>query len=46
MPTEDGIVSVLKTMSYDDPVFESIAPFKHFDLSLINEIKNEDAKNR
>lgn len=46
MPTEEAIVSVLKTMSYDDPAFESIAPFKHFDLSLINEIKAEDAKNR
>ena len=46
MPTEEAIVSVLKTMSYDDPGFESIAPFKHFDLSLIREIKAEDAKNR
>ncbi len=46
IPTEEAIVSVLKTMSYDDPAFESIAPFKHFDLSLVKEIKAEDAKHR
>jgi NitT/TauT family transport system substrate-binding protein len=46
IPTEEAIVSVLKTMSYDDPAYESIAPFKHLDLSLVKEIKAEDAKSR
>jgi ABC-type nitrate/sulfonate/bicarbonate transport system substrate-binding protein len=38
-PTEQSIDSVLKTMSYEDPVFGSIPPFKYFDLSLLQEIK-------
>jgi ABC-type nitrate/sulfonate/bicarbonate transport system substrate-binding protein len=39
-PTEEAIVNVIKTMSYDDPVFAAIPPFKFFDLSLIEEIKS------
>jgi ABC-type nitrate/sulfonate/bicarbonate transport system substrate-binding protein len=38
-PTEQSIDSVLKTMSYEDPVFGSIPPFKYFDLSLLQEVK-------
>lgn len=40
-PTEEAIVNVLKTMSYEDPTFASIPPFKYFDLSLIEELKSE-----
>jgi len=40
-PTEDGIVNVLKTMSYEDASFAAIPPFKYFDLSLIEELKAE-----
>lgn len=40
-PTEESIVNVLKTMSYEDPAFLSIPPFKYFDLSLIEELKSE-----
>lgn len=40
-PTEESIVNVLKTMSYEDPAFLSIPPFKFFDLSLIQELKAE-----
>ena len=40
-PTEEAIVNVLRTMSYEDPAFASIAPYKFFDLSLIQEIKAE-----
>jgi NitT/TauT family transport system substrate-binding protein len=40
-PTEEAIVNVLKTMVYEDQAFGSIAPFKFFDLSLIQEIKAE-----
>jgi ABC-type nitrate/sulfonate/bicarbonate transport system substrate-binding protein len=40
-PTEEAIVNVLKTMSYEDPSFASIPPFKYFDLSLIEELKAE-----
>jgi hypothetical protein len=40
-PTEESIVNVLKTMSYEDPVFLSIPPYKYFDLSLIEELKTE-----
>ncbi len=40
-PTEDAIVNVLKTMSYEDPSFLSIPPYKYFDLSLIEELKSE-----
>ena len=40
-PTEEAIVNVLKTMSYKDPAFASIPPFKYFDLSLIEELKSE-----
>jgi NitT/TauT family transport system substrate-binding protein len=39
VPTEESIVNVLKTMSYEDPVFASIPAFKYFDLSLLQEIK-------
>jgi NitT/TauT family transport system substrate-binding protein len=39
LPTEESIVNVLKTMSYEDPVFGSIPAFKYFDLSLLQEIK-------
>ena len=41
-PTEEAIVNVLRTMSYEDPAFASIPPFKHFDLSLIEELKAEN----
>jgi len=40
-PTEESIVNVLKTMSYEDPAFLSIPPYKFFDLSLIEELKSE-----
>jgi ABC-type nitrate/sulfonate/bicarbonate transport system substrate-binding protein len=40
-PTEESIINVLKTMSYEDPAFLSIPPFKFFDLSLIQELKAE-----
>jgi ABC-type nitrate/sulfonate/bicarbonate transport system substrate-binding protein len=40
-PTEEAIVNVLKTMSYEDPSFASIPPFKYFDLSLIEELRAE-----
>ncbi len=40
-PTEESIVNVLKTMSYEDPAFLTIPPFKFFDLSLIQELKAE-----
>jgi ABC-type nitrate/sulfonate/bicarbonate transport system substrate-binding protein len=40
-PTEEAIVNVLKTMSYEDPAFASIPPYKFFDLSLIQELKSE-----
>jgi len=40
-PTEEAIVNVLRTMSYEDPSFASIPPFKFFDLSLIQELKTE-----
>ena len=40
-PTEEAIVNVLKTMSYEDPAFLSIPPFKYFDLSLIEELRSE-----
>lgn len=40
-PTEEAIVNVLKTMSYEDPAFASIPPFRYFDLSLIEELKSE-----
>lgn len=39
--TEEAIVNVLKTMSYEDPAFASIPPYKFFDLSLIEELKAE-----
>ena len=40
-PTEESIVNVLRTMSYEDPAFLSIPPYKFFDLSLIQELKAE-----
>jgi ABC-type nitrate/sulfonate/bicarbonate transport system substrate-binding protein len=40
-PTEEAIVNVLKTMSYEDPAFAAIPPYKYFDLSLIEELKAE-----
>jgi len=40
-PTEEAITNVLKTMGYEDPAFLSIPPYKHFDLSLIEELKAE-----
>jgi len=40
-PTEEAIVNVLRTMSYEDPAFVSIPPYKFFDLSLIQELKAE-----
>ena len=40
-PTEEAIVNVLRTMSYEDPAFASIPPYKFFDLSLIQELKGE-----
>jgi ABC-type nitrate/sulfonate/bicarbonate transport system substrate-binding protein len=38
-PTEEAIVNVLRTMSYEDPAFNAIPPYKYFDLSLIQELK-------
>jgi len=46
LPTEEAIVNVLKIMSYEDATFASIAPFKHFDLSLVQEIAAEQARGR
>ena len=46
LPTEEAIVNVLKIMSYEDAAFASIAPFKHFDLSLVQEIAAEQARGR
>lgn len=40
-PTEEAIVNVLRTMSYEDPAFMAIPPYKFFDLSLIQELKAE-----
>jgi ABC-type nitrate/sulfonate/bicarbonate transport system substrate-binding protein len=40
-PTEEAIVNVLRTMSYEDPAFMAIPPYKYFDLSLIQELKAE-----
>lgn len=40
-PTEEAIVNVLRTMSYEDPAFMTIPPYKFFDLSLIQELKAE-----
>jgi len=40
-PTEESIVNVLRTMSYEDPAFLAIPPYKFFDLSLIQELKAE-----
>ena len=40
-PTEEAIVNVLRTMSYEDPAFMAIPPYKFFDLSLIQELKPE-----
>jgi ABC-type nitrate/sulfonate/bicarbonate transport system substrate-binding protein len=40
-PTEESIVNVLRTMSYEDSAFLSIPPYKFFDLSLIQELKAE-----
>ena len=36
-----GRINVLRTMSYEDPAFMSIPPYKFFDLSLIQELKPE-----
>jgi len=40
-PTEEAIVNVLRTMSYEDPAFLSIPPYQYFDLTLIQELKGE-----
>ena len=40
-PTEEAIVNVLRTMTYEDPAFLSIPPYKYFDLTLIQELKGE-----
>ncbi|HEY7220237.1 MAG TPA: ABC transporter substrate-binding protein [Candidatus Binatia bacterium] len=40
-PTEEAIVNVLRTMSYEDPAFMAIPRYKFFDLSLIQELKAE-----
>lgn len=40
-PTEEAIVNVLRTMSYEDPAFMSTPPYKFFDVSLIQELKAE-----
>jgi NitT/TauT family transport system substrate-binding protein len=45
-PTEESIVNVLKTMAYEDPAFATIPPFRHFDLSLLEEIKREQSQIR
>ena len=36
-----GRINVLRTMSYEDPAFGTIPPYKFFDLSLIQELKAE-----
>jgi len=46
IPTEQGIINVLKTMSYEDPAFASIPAFKYFDLSLVEELKTERGQGR
>lgn len=40
-PTEEAIVNVLRTMSYEDASFAAIPPYKYFDLSLLEELKAE-----
>jgi ABC-type nitrate/sulfonate/bicarbonate transport system substrate-binding protein len=40
-PTEESIINVLRTMSYEDHAFLSIPPYRYFDLSLIQELKAE-----
>ena len=40
-PTEEAILNVLRTMSYEDPAFLAIPPYKFFDLSLIQQLKAE-----
>ncbi|HVO92206.1 MAG TPA: ABC transporter substrate-binding protein [Terriglobales bacterium] len=40
-PTEESIINVLRTMSYEDQAFLSIPPYRYFDLSLIQELKAE-----
>ena len=46
LPTEESIANVLKIMSYEDPAFASIAPLKHFDLALAQEIAAGQSKSR
>jgi hypothetical protein len=40
-PTEEAVVNVLTTMSYEGPAFASISLYNFFDLSLIQELKSE-----
>jgi ABC-type nitrate/sulfonate/bicarbonate transport system substrate-binding protein len=38
-PSEEGLRNVLKTMAYEDARFGAVAPLKHMDLSLIEELR-------
>jgi len=40
-PTEEAIVNVLRTMSYEDPAFLAIPAYRYFDLALIQELKGD-----
>jgi NitT/TauT family transport system substrate-binding protein len=40
-PKEEGIKNVLKTMAYEDPRFLKVPLDKHFDLSLLKELRAE-----
>ena len=39
-PSEEGFRNVLRTMAYEDPRFAAVPPFKHLDLSLIDELRS------
>lgn len=38
-PSEEGIKNVLRTMAYEDARFLKVPPWKHFDLSLLKELR-------
>jgi len=38
-PSEEGIKNVLRTMAYEDPRFVNVPPLKHFDLSIVKELR-------
>ncbi len=38
-PSEEGLRNVLKTMAYEDPRFAAVAPLKHMNLSIVEELR-------